>query len=237
MTGLLVSVRDAREARLALAGGVDLIDIKEPSRGALGEADPAIWRDVRDATAGAVPLSAALGEMLAAVPSAHLAELAGFQFAKWGLARCRRDPDWPARWAQRLQWLPSAVIPVAVVYADWQTAEAPPPEQVIEQAAALHCGVMLFDTFDKARGSLLDYLPLPELTRWTSQARRAGLRVVLGGRLDPLTIPRVLPLAPDYVAVRGAACRQDRTGSLDVARVRALRALLGAAQPTARADG
>lgn len=56
MTGLLVSVRDAREARLALAGGVDLIDIKEPSRGALGGADPAIWRDVRDVTAGAVPL-------------------------------------------------------------------------------------------------------------------------------------------------------------------------------------
>ena len=36
MTGLLVSVRSAEEAEIALAGGANLIDIKEPSRGALG---------------------------------------------------------------------------------------------------------------------------------------------------------------------------------------------------------
>ena len=36
MTQLLVSVRDACEAQDALAGGAQLIDIKEPTRGALG---------------------------------------------------------------------------------------------------------------------------------------------------------------------------------------------------------
>jgi len=34
--GLLVSVRSADEVDDALAGGADLIDVKEPSRGALG---------------------------------------------------------------------------------------------------------------------------------------------------------------------------------------------------------
>ena len=33
MTGLLISVRDAEEARAALAGGAGLVDIKEPRRG------------------------------------------------------------------------------------------------------------------------------------------------------------------------------------------------------------
>ena len=32
MTGLLVSVRNGVEARMALAAGVDLIDVKEPLR-------------------------------------------------------------------------------------------------------------------------------------------------------------------------------------------------------------
>ena len=38
MTGLLVSVRSASEARVALAAGVDVIDVKEPNRGSLGAA-------------------------------------------------------------------------------------------------------------------------------------------------------------------------------------------------------
>jgi (5-formylfuran-3-yl)methyl phosphate synthase len=226
MTGLLVSTRNARETRLALAGGADLIDVKEPARGALGAADPAVWAEVLGVTAGAVPASAALGEMIAAVASPHFADLANFQFAKWGLAHCQRYPDWRERWTQRLGWLPSGVVPVAVAYADWQQAEAPRPDDVIEDAARLRCGVVLFDTYDKTRGGLLDHLPVPQLARLTNQSRQAGLRVVLGGSLCRATISRVLPLEPDYVAVRGAVCRHGRTGDLDVVRVRELRALL-----------
>ena len=37
--GLLVSVRSAAEAMEALAGGADMIDVKEPKRGSLGVAD------------------------------------------------------------------------------------------------------------------------------------------------------------------------------------------------------
>ena len=64
MTGLLVSVRSAAEARIALEAGADLIDVKEPRRGALGAADPAVWKDVCRAVAGRVPVSVALGELV-----------------------------------------------------------------------------------------------------------------------------------------------------------------------------
>ncbi|MEX0712176.1 MAG: (5-formylfuran-3-yl)methyl phosphate synthase, partial [Pirellulales bacterium] len=46
MTKLLVSVRSLAEARLALAAGVDLIDLKEPARGSLGALDPAVARQI-----------------------------------------------------------------------------------------------------------------------------------------------------------------------------------------------
>ena len=59
---LLVSVVDAAEARIAADAGADIIDVKDPSRGALGEAAPATVRAVRDATPAHLPVSAALGD-------------------------------------------------------------------------------------------------------------------------------------------------------------------------------
>jgi len=80
---LLVSVRSADEARAALAGGADLIDVKEPSRGPLGAADSEVIGDVLRAVDGRVPVSAALGEFVAwrdrPVPR-------GLHYAKWGMA-------------------------------------------------------------------------------------------------------------------------------------------------------
>ena len=86
-TRLLVSVRSAEEARAALAGGADLIDIKEPAHGALGAADRAAMIAIVAAVAGHVPVSAALGEL--ANPAQLDASLAGqIAFAKFGLAGC-----------------------------------------------------------------------------------------------------------------------------------------------------
>ena len=52
MTKLLVSVRCAEEATAALAGGADIIDVKEPRRGSLGRADDRVIREVMEVVAG-----------------------------------------------------------------------------------------------------------------------------------------------------------------------------------------
>jgi len=232
MTGLLVSVRSSGEARLALEGGADLVDLKEPRRGALGRAEPAVWPEVVSAVAGRVPMSVALGEMSEAGKPPYPIVLAAFQFAKLGLAGCRTWADWPQRWAQQLQFLPAGVTPVAAIYADWQDAEAPRPEEILQHAAGSNCGVALFDTFCKTRGDLLDHLGHGELARLAHLARDGGLRVVFGGSLGPATIRKVLTLQPDYIAVRGAACRGGRTGDVDAGLIRELRRLVRDSPPS-----
>ncbi len=217
MTGLLVSVRSSGEARLALEGGADLVDLKEPRRGALGWAEPAVWPEVVSAVAGRVPTSVALGEMSEAGKPPYPSALAAFQFAKLGLAGCRTWADWPQRWARQLQLLPAGVTPVAAIYADWQDAESPRPEEILQHAAGSNCGVALFDTFCKTRGDLLDHLGHGELA---------------GGSLGPATIRQVLTLQPDYIAVRGAACRGGRTGDVDAGLIRELRRLVRDSPPS-----
>jgi uncharacterized protein (UPF0264 family) len=229
MTRLLISVRSAEEAQLALAGGADLIDVKEPNRGSLGAADSSAIESVVRAVAGRVSVSAALGELLAGHRlDARLADR--LQYAKFGLAGCIDEPGWIARWKQAIAELPEGIRPVAVAYADWKSARAPDPRQVLECAQAFACAAVLIDTCDKSQGSLLEHWALADLGRYVAAVRQAGLSCVIAGGLGLAEIAELLPLAPDYIAVRGAACRGDRTGRLDIARVGHLAAVVGRKQ-------
>jgi (5-formylfuran-3-yl)methyl phosphate synthase len=222
MTGLLISVRDADEAATALAGGVDLLDIKEPGRGALGAASLSVWRDVLAVCRGQVPASVALGELVENPELGDGELLARFQFAKIGLAGCGRQHDWYQRWTAVLRNLPPSVAPVAVIYADWTGCQAPPPLDIIHRAAEVPCKAVLFDTYSKAAGNLWSHLPIRELAPLISRIRVAGLQIVLGGSLSGESVALACGLDPDYIAVRGAACRGSRSGPVDLERVRAL---------------
>jgi uncharacterized protein (UPF0264 family) len=255
---LLVSVRNAAETAAALAGGADLIDVKEPDRGSLGAADARQIAEVVRHVAGRVPVSVALGE-LTDVVGQPLPDLTGVTYAKLGLAGCAirsgirqnsgadrsrirqnseaddwrlrcsgnpksseatvESPHWTTGWRNKLAEFPFLVKPVAVIYADWQTAQAPPPEEVLAAASAAGVDTLLIDTFDKAHGDLLAHRNLQHLAALAAAARTRRMQLVLAGSLTLATIKQVLPLAPDYVAVRGAACRGDRRGTIDVARV------------------
>lgn len=226
MTRLLISVRDAQEARTALDAGAHLIDVKDPGRGPLGFAGFETVEQVVHEVAGRVPVSAALGELCdwQQTPAGEFPR--GLAYAKLGMAGCARRDDWPQLWKKALEQFPAGVGPVAVVYADWPSAAAPPPAEIVIHAAANHCRAVLVDTFDKSKGNLLDWWTLEELANLAEQARRHGMLVVLAGSLNVTTIPQVLVHTPDYIAVRGAACRAGRNGPLDARRVRRLVHLL-----------
>ena len=96
---LLVSVRSAAEARTALEGGCQIVDIKEPAHGALGMAGFETIREIVAACremSPSVPVSVALGdagdwdESPERPSSAGLPEVAYVKLGTQGLARC----DW-----------------------------------------------------------------------------------------------------------------------------------------------
>ena len=60
---LLVSVTSGHEAAEAIAGGADIIDAKDPSRGALGAVGPDAWAGIRRVCAHPIQTSAALGDL------------------------------------------------------------------------------------------------------------------------------------------------------------------------------
>jgi (5-formylfuran-3-yl)methyl phosphate synthase len=226
MTKLLVSVRNASEALTALDAGVDLIDIKEPDRGALGAADPATIAAVVSAVADRVPTSAALGELHSAgdLPASLPAQL---HFAKLGLAGCLHDSDWPTQWRAVMASLPSGIAPVAVAYADFRSALAPEPWSLLPLARELGCRGLLLDTFDKRGGGLGGSFNRADLQRWIAAVRSAGMMSVIAGGLGLDDVADIAKLRPDYIGVRGAACTGGRAGTVDAGRILAMLQALG----------
>lgn len=227
MTGLLVSVRDAAEAAEAVAGGADLIDVKEPRGGSLGAASPAVMAEIVRTVAGRRPVSAALGELqerLGCTTADAAPQIPpGIQFAKLGLAGCADLPDWREQWRRALGGLSPATARVAVIYADWPRAAAPPPSAVIAAARPAGCRALLVDTFDKRGPGLMGLWSLDDLRQVVRAGRDWGLLVVLAGQLRSEHFASLLPLEPDFLAVRGAACRAGRAGRIDLRLVRELR--------------
>jgi (5-formylfuran-3-yl)methyl phosphate synthase len=240
---LLVSVRSAAEAAAALAGGADIVDAKEPSRGSLGAVTATVVRDIAAALPPALPLSVALGDFdradTVAAAVAGVAQLPARMapvYYKLGFA----GADAPA--ADRILAAaldaaaarPDRPLIVAAAYADHEEARAPAAEVLAGAAARAGVAGVLIDTHTKDGRDLLHWMPPARLRGWIGDARRAGLLTAIAGSLGGPGMLAAADCGPDVVGVRGAVCEGGRGGVLQAERVRAVRDALDAAEARAK---
>ena len=222
MTGILASVRDPREAALLLRTSIDILDLKDPGRGALGSVDPAVVRQVIQLTAGQRQISAAAGSAEDADILDHAARLSreGVDYVKIGFSHTAQQSLLP-RFAMALE--PPARA-IAVLFAD--SADMDPMRWVQPAHDGGLAGLML-DTSDKRSGSLGQHTSLAQVKEWVAATRQAGLLCGLAGQLDAESACALLCARPDYLGFRGALCnRAVRTGPICPDAVRKLLATL-----------
>ncbi|MFO0936194.1 MAG: (5-formylfuran-3-yl)methyl phosphate synthase [Gemmataceae bacterium] len=225
--GLLVSVKNAEEAKEALAAGVDLIDVKDPAKGALGMAESDVVASVLSLVGKKVPVSAALGEWSPnAITEAvwHLEQ--PLTYVKWGLAGYKDAPGWGEDLLDTRRQIPARTEVVAVAYADAKRAKSIAPSEVAKFARRYRYRAFLLDTFLKDGKTLLDFMKLPEIADIVTSLTAAGIKVALGGSLKLEQVKLLLPLGPDYLAVRGAVCVGGRGTALDPVRVKKWKAAM-----------
>lgn len=221
MTLLLASVRTPEEAQRAIAGGADIIDLKEPAQGALGRLPDETIAAIRRAVAGRRPTSATIGDLpLAPAPvltAVRAMAATGVDIVKLGIF----TGDVEATLAALGAAARDGIRLVAVLFAD----RAPDFSLLARCADVGFYGVML-DTADKSAGPLTRHLSEPMLARFVTDARRHGLFAGLAGSLAASDVPRLLPLQPDYLGFRSALTTGGRNSPLDTAAVARLRTLL-----------
>lgn len=220
--GLLVSVRSADEVAAALEGGADLIDVKEPAKGALAPAEAEVVAAVIGAVKGKVPVSAALGEWSPnAITEAHWHLELKLNYVKWGLAGYAPTPGWGEDLLDTRRELPVGMEMVAVAYADWERAKSVPVEEVVKFAKRFRFKAFLLDTWGKDGKTLLDFMKPAEVTEIIDSLKRVYTTVAIGGSLRPEHLKQLKGAAPDYYAVRSSVCAAGkRDGVIDAARVK-----------------
>jgi (5-formylfuran-3-yl)methyl phosphate synthase len=240
---LLVSVVDAGEARAAAAAGADIIDVKNPTEGSLGAPAPAVIAAIRAAVPAALPVSAAIGDMPDLPGTAALAALgaarSGASFVKvglWGVSTEAKAVALLSAVRDGAAAVPGTVV-VAGAYADARRVAHPPlaPELLPRVARAAGVDVCLLDTAVKDGRGLLDWLAPDALTALVDEAHELGMEVALAGALRAEDLPVVQATGADIAGVRSAACGDGRrSGPLEAARVRALRAACAATPRASR---
>jgi dihydroneopterin aldolase len=221
MTAMLASVRNLTEARLVAACGVDWIDLKDPARGALGEVDVATISEVSTTLGARFRISATIGDCWE-TPSVIPARVAASRAA--GAAYVKIGAYAHALAPAMLEALDRACrVPAKVIVVCF--AEDPPDAEDLARLAATGIVGVMLDTAVKAGPSLRALLSTDALQAFVDRARKLGLLTGLAGRLSLDDIAPLRIHAPDYLGFRGAMCDDaQRTASIDVAKVRALRA-------------
>lgn len=226
--GLLVSVRDAEEAKAALKAGADLIDVKDPTKGALGMAPGDVVASVIEVVKKKVPVSAALGEWNPNILTEAVWHLElPLAYVKWGLAGYREAPGWGEDLLDCRRAIPARIEVVAVAYADWAKAKSIPPVEVAKFARRYRYKAFLLDTYLKDGKTLLNHMKVDEIADMVKSLQEGGVKVALAGSLTLEAAKKLRACQPDWFAVRGAVCVGGKRGSdLDPLKVKKWKELL-----------
>ncbi|MEJ2116853.1 MAG: (5-formylfuran-3-yl)methyl phosphate synthase [Alphaproteobacteria bacterium] len=206
---LLISVRSASEAEIALAGGADIIDVKEPASGILGAAPLEITHNIVKTISGKRPVSATIGDipLSQSLPASEATAATGVDYVKIG-AFPGGDPTAGLMALKSLA--DKGVQLILVIFADME-----PDLRLIGMAANAGFKGVMFDTARKKFGTLRDSMSNEQLSTFLRQAKEAGLMAGLAGSLTLSDIPPLTALQPDVLGFRGAACvKAAREGEL-----------------------
>jgi uncharacterized protein (UPF0264 family) len=215
---LMISVVSAAEARDAVEGGAEILDVKNPEEGSLGAQPPQIIREIRELCPSDVPVSAAIGDMPNLPGTAALAALGaaacGADFIKVGLHGLRDESEalhFLRRVRDAVRKYPVSVV--AAGYADFRRAGTLDPECLPRIAAAAQIQACLLDTAIKDGRPLFEFIDLQPLRDFAEAAHRAGMLFGLAGSLREQDLETARDLGADVVGVRSAVCRNSERGA------------------------
>jgi uncharacterized protein (UPF0264 family) len=219
MTHILASVKNVKEAQAVANTGVGIIDLKDPSKGALGALSYERINEIVTYINHKKTTSSTIGDLPnnAELIYQHINKIAktGVDFIKIGI--------FSNEYITSLDLLSSIakkdVKLVGVLFAD------KPLDYMMwlkSLSNAGFSGVML-DTSDKSNGSLCSHINMDSLEKFIHEARKNSLLSGVAGSLTKQSALKIKKLNPDYMGFRTALCSKNmRNNEIDINKVNEL---------------
>ena len=223
MTGMLASVASLEEAKTVLEYKVDIIDLKNPKFGALGQLEQDTISSVVKLVNKRLPVSATIGDMKPDDPKLYnriinTADL-GVNFVKVGLF----SKNIPNYFIETINDCCRKNINIIIVI----FAENFVKIDLLEALMKSNISGVMLDTKNKSANSLCTVMKDKTLGQFIGVAKAHNLVTGLAGSLKVEDISRLMSLRPDYLGFRGSLCaKKDRVKSLDVKSVIRIRDII-----------
>ncbi|AEB68754.1 MULTISPECIES: (5-formylfuran-3-yl)methyl phosphate synthase [Methanothrix] len=218
---LLVSPMNMEEAHAALAGGADILDVKNPKEGSLGANFPWVIRSVADLARGKVPVSATIGDMEFKPGTASLAALgaasSGADYVKAGLLgvkTCDQAEEMLKAIVRAVKDLDPKKKVVASGYSDYLRVGSISPMLLPAAASEAGADVVMVDTAIKDGKPTFDFMGEKDLADFIELGHSNDLEVALAGSIGFPHLETLLRLQPDIIGVRGIVCGGDRRSAV-----------------------
>jgi len=210
---LLISPINTEEAQEAIAGGADIIDVKNPKEGSLGANFPWVIKSIRQMTPEEMLVSATLGDVPYKPGTVSLAALgasvSGADYIKVGLYGTKN-------YDEALEVMKNVVktvkdhnknaLVVASGYADAHRVGAVNPMEIPKVAADSGADIAMVDTAVKDGKTLFDFMDEDKIRAFNKQIHDYGLKSALAGSVKKDQLSILHRSGCDVVGIRGAAC-------------------------------
>lgn len=204
MTGFLASVDNLNDALTVSEHGADIIDLKNPSEGALGGLALEDIHTIVDHIWEKSVVSATVGDLDADLPVMlnKIKQVAdtGVDYVKVGMFSQRHIDECLPRFEYHAR---CGIKIIAVLFADMDFDVL----ATVKACKKARLRGVMMDTAGKDSGSLLTHRSTDELAHFVQSARNLGLLTGLAGSLKQQDIDMLLPVQPDYIGFRTALCK------------------------------
>ena len=210
---LMVSVQDLYEAKQALKGGADIVDVKNLQEALVGSAHPNVVKQIRDEVPSAHHASVTLGVVPDQIGTVSMAVYAagcldatsvkvGFMVSDYSLAQETLIAS-----KEALQGTNTKLI--GSLFADNLLYDGGiDPDLMVRLAKESNCDGFLIDTLVKDGRNLFDFIPEERLKEIVLEGKELGMSTALSGHLKMSDIDELSRVNPDIVGVRGAVCQK-----------------------------
>ena len=223
MTQLLISVTTIQEAQLALENGADIIDLKDPSAGALGALPLQQIRAIVSHVDAKRPISATIGDLPMQpnllLERVNLLSKTQIDFIKIGFFQ---TDDYQSTLDALLPAAQSGLKLIAVLFAEYQY-----PKTLIAAIRQAGFNGLMIDTAQKNGATYMDYYSKEQYKKFSQLVSKQGLSFGVAGSLQLKHVAVTKKVKPTYMGFRGGVCVENQRGlSLDVDKIRAIRKAL-----------